>query len=159
MCQYDHITYQCGQYRQLCFIAIVSRINVISIASNYAISIMSMQSELCLCNQYHVNPISITCANAVSITSMQSELCWHHMYQYQYYVSQQSLSYVSCITVDSIYVSLVISGMTWHLVGDVEMWERVSLASHTLCRERKGLVMLQLPSCCRGTQLLNIAVG
>ena len=28
-----------------------------------------------------------------------------------------------------------------------------SLASHTLHRERKGLATLQLPSCCRGTQL------
>ena len=109
---------------------------------------------MCQCSQYHVNAISIICANAVSITSMQSELCWHHMYQYQYYVSQQSLSYVSCITVDSIYMSLVISGMTWHLVGDVELWERVSLASHTLCRERKGLVMLQPSSCPHGRNLM-----
>ena len=33
-----------------------------------------------------------------------------------------------------------------------------SLASHTLRRERKGLVTLQLPSCRRGTQLSTIAV-
>ena len=33
-----------------------------------------------------------------------------------------------------------------------------SLASHTLRRERKGLVTLQLPSCRRGAQLSNIAV-
>ena len=33
-----------------------------------------------------------------------------------------------------------------------------SLASHTIRRERKGLVMLQLLSCHRGTQLLNMAV-
>jgi len=33
-----------------------------------------------------------------------------------------------------------------------------SLASHTLRRERKGLVTLQLPSCRRGMQLSNIAV-
>ena len=33
-----------------------------------------------------------------------------------------------------------------------------SLASHTLHRERKGLVTLQLLSCRRGTQLPNIAV-
>ena len=35
---------------------------------------------------------------------------------------------------------------------------KCSLASHTLCRERKGLVMLQLPSCRRGMQLSTIAV-
>ena len=37
------------------------------------------------------------------------------------------------------------------------LWES-SLESHTLHRERKGLVMLQLPICHRGTQLLNMAV-
>ena len=36
--------------------------------------------------------------------------------------------------------------------------ELVPLASHTLHRERKSLVTLQLLSCCRGTQLLTIAV-
>ena len=33
-----------------------------------------------------------------------------------------------------------------------------SLASHTLCRERKGLVTLQLLNCCRGMQLSNIVL-
>ena len=33
-----------------------------------------------------------------------------------------------------------------------------SLISHTLCRERKGLVSLKLPSCHQGTQLSTIAV-
>ena len=33
-----------------------------------------------------------------------------------------------------------------------------SLASHTLRREKKGLVTLQLSSCCRGTQLSSTAV-
>ena len=93
MCQCDHITYQCGQYRQLCFIAIVSRINVISIASNYAISIicvnavniMSVQSLSCQCSQYHVKSLSCQCSqyhvSAVTIMSMQSELCQCNQYR------------------------------------------------------------------------------
>ena len=53
----------------------------------------------------------------------------------------------------------------WQLEHSVESyfpnsnWYQVSLASHTLRRERKGLVTLQLPSCRRGTQLSNIAVS
>ena len=34
--------------------------------------------------------------------------------------------------------------------------QQYSLTSHTLHRERKGLVMLQLPSCRQGTQLSNL---
>ena len=46
-----------------------------------------------------------------------------------------------------------ICGPIVNIIGSV-----ASLASYTLRRERKGLVTLQLPSCCRGTQLSNIAV-
>ena len=37
--------------------------------------------------------------------------------------------------------------------------KRVSLASHTLHRERKGLVTLQLPSCRRGMQYRPLRLG
>ena len=44
-----------------------------------------------------------------------------------------------------------------HAANHVTM-QLVSLASHTLRREKEGLVTLQLLSCCRGTQLSTIAV-
>ena len=44
-----------------------------------------------------------------------------------------------------------------HAANHVTM-QLVSLASHTLGRERKGLVTLQLLSCRRGAQLSTIAV-
>jgi len=72
------------------------------------------------------------------------------------------IGYLSDYPLQTSFPGSSVKQATYNVVQKLGEWHvsmaAPSLTSHTLRRERKGLVMLQLLSCRRGTQLSNIVV-